>query len=70
VPSEIDPCVMRQEDKGMIFIKLIYVDDLLIFASKAEMKGLRKLLVKSFKNTSLDIGMSLSYLGMQIEWNA
>ena len=70
MPSETDPCVMRLEDKGMIFIILIYVDDLLIFASKAEMEGLRKLLVKSFKNISLDIGMSLSYLRMQIEWNA
>ena len=48
VPSETDPCVMRRKEKGMIFIILIYVDDLLIFASKAEMEGLRKLLVKSF----------------------
>ena len=67
VPFETDPCVMRREDKGMIFIILIYIDDLLIFASKAEMEGLRKLLVKLFKNISMDIGMSLSYLGMQIE---
>jgi hypothetical protein len=40
VVSEVEPCVMRRVVNGMIFIILIYVDDLLIFALKEEMDGL------------------------------
>ena len=34
VVSETDPCVLRRVVDGMTFVILIYVDDLLIFASR------------------------------------
>ena len=52
----------------MIFIILIYVDDLLTFMMKDEMKALRALLTEAFKSITMEIGRELSYLGMQIEW--
>ena len=55
---------------GMIFIILINVDHLLIFVMKEEMKALRALLTEAFKSITMEIGRSLSYLGMQIEWTA
>ena len=70
VVSENDPCVMRRVVDGMIFIILIYVDDLLIFASQAEVDGLRDLLTASFSAITMMIGNELSYLGMQIEWTS
>ncbi len=68
VASEIDPCVMRREVDDMIFIILIYVDDLLIFASAEEMEALRHLLIAAFKSISMQVLNALSYLGMQISW--
>ena len=55
---------------GLIFIILLYVDDLLIFANQAEMDGLRALLTAEFKSIVMEIGKDLSYLGMQIVWMA
>jgi hypothetical protein len=51
---------------GLIIIILIYVDDLLIFASKGEMEMLQKLLIAKFNNITMEISEDLSYLGMQL----
>ena len=69
VEPETDPCAMRHAVKGMISIILIYVDDLLIFAMQAEMNGIRIKLTKALKSITVEVGMSLSYLGMKIEWS-
>jgi hypothetical protein len=70
VASETDPCVMRREENGLIYCILIYVDDLLIFASKKEVEALRKLLTDRFNTITMEVVNSLSYLGMEIEWKA
>ena len=54
----------------MIFIILIYVDDLLIFAMKEAMEAICALLIEAFKSITMEIGRELSYLGMQREWMA
>ena len=41
VASEVDHCVLRRASGGMIFCIMIYVDDLLIFASEAETERIR-----------------------------
>ena len=69
VVSETDPCVLRRVVDGMTFVILIYVDDLLIFAMKKEIEALRALLTEAFKTITMEIGASLSYIGMQIEWS-
>ena len=66
--SENDPCVWRRVVDGVIYIILIYVDDLLIFGNQEEMDGLSALLTASFSAITMTIGQELSYLGMQIEW--
>ena len=43
VVSETDPCVLRRSVGTLIFIILVYVDDLLLFASKEELERLRAL---------------------------
>jgi hypothetical protein len=53
----------------MIFIILIYVDDLLIFATALEMEILRALLTEAFKSITMEVDQKLSYLGMQIVWS-
>mmetsp|Transcript_22436 Transcript_22436/g.32130 ORF Transcript_22436/g.32130 Transcript_22436/m.32130 type:complete len:716 (-) Transcript_22436:89-2236(-) len=68
VASETDPCVIRREVAGMISIILIYVDDLLIFASSEELERIRKILLDRFKSITMEIRNAVSYLGMQIEW--
>ena len=54
----------------LIFIILLYVDDLLIFADQVEMDGLWALLTAAFKSIVMEIGKILSYLGIQIVWMA
>jgi len=62
VASETDPCVMRRSSGGLIFSILIYVDDLLIFASRAETESIRGFLTVAFKTITMSVAQSLSYL--------
>jgi hypothetical protein len=55
---------------GLIFIILLYIDDLLIFANQVEMDGLQALLTAAFKLIAIEITKDLSYLGIQIVWTA
>jgi len=68
VASETDRCVMRRESGGFIFCILIYVDDLLIFASQAETERIRQFLTEAFTTITMSISNSISYLGMQLLW--
>lgn len=68
VASETDRCVMRRESGGLIFCILIYVDDLLIFASKAETERIRKFLTEAFTTITMSVDNTISYLGMQLLW--
>ncbi len=45
---------------------VIYVDDLLILASKQEMKKLKKVLMQCFEGITMEVQYAVSYLGMQI----
>ena len=55
VVSETDTCVMRRAINRMIFIILIYVDDLLIFAMNDEIEGIRELLAGVFKLITMEL---------------
>jgi hypothetical protein len=66
--SETDRCVLRRSTGGLIFCILVYVDDLLIFASQAETERIRKFLTKAFNTITMSINNSVSYLGMQLLW--
>ena len=45
---------------------MIYVDDLLVFASEAETKRIRNFLTVAFTTITMSIANSISYLGMQL----
>jgi len=68
VASEVDRCVLRRASGGMIFCIMIYVDDLLIFASKVETERIRNFLTVAFTTITMSIANSISYLGMQLSW--
>lgn len=64
--SPTDACVMMKVVGAMRFYIMIYVDDLLILASLAEIERLRDVLIDRFKTITIEIEENLSYLGMQI----
>jgi len=68
IASETDRCVMRRTSGGLIFCILIYVDDLIIFASRAETERIRNFLTTAFNSITMSISNSISYLGMQLLW--
>ena len=67
--SEVEPCVIRKVVDDMIFIIVIYVDDLLIVATALEMETLHALLTEAFKSITMEVDQKLFYLGMQIVWS-
>lgn len=66
--SPTDPCVMRRIVNDKICLLLIYVDDILILADRAEIERLKVNFTKEFTWITMDVGKVHSYLGMQIEF--
>ncbi len=64
--AAMDECIMCKTDNGGTHIIIIYVDDLLILASREEMNVLREILVNKFRWITMAVEDSVSYLGMQI----
>ena len=65
--SPTDPCVMRKIEGKKIFLLLIYVDDILVIASREEMDRLKARFIKEFQWITMEVGATHSYLGMQIK---
>jgi hypothetical protein len=64
---EVDPCVMRLIDNLMVHIIMIYVDDLLLFASKEVVDMVLQKLKHEFQWLTVERGVvTMSYLGMQL----
>jgi hypothetical protein len=64
--SPTDPCVMRRIVGDKIFLLLIYVDDILIFADEMEIKCIKDFFKAEFTWITMNAGNVLSYLSMQI----
>lgn len=65
--SKTDRYVFREKVGDRIFILLLYVDDTLAQVDEKEADHLRKQLTKQFGTVQFEIGMKLSYIGMQID---
>ncbi len=66
---EVDPCVMRLIVDGIVNIILIYVDDLLVFATREVLDLVLDILTKKFTWLTVERDRSeFSYLGMQLIW--
>jgi len=57
---------MRKIVDGCIFLLLIYVDDILLFADLDEIKRMERVFIREFKWITMQVGNQQSYLGMQI----
>ncbi len=69
VVCEVDRCVMRLIVNGIVNVILIYVDDLLVFATPDIVDLVLKMLTDRFTWLTVDRGGNeLSYLGMQLIW--
>ena len=66
IQSPTDPCVMRKISDGKIFLFLIYVDDILVIATRSEMERLKQRFIERFQWITMEIGCKHSYLGMQL----
>jgi hypothetical protein len=64
---EVDPCVMRLIYDSVVHIIMIYVDDLLLFATKVVMDMVLAKLKEKFQWLTVERGViTMSYLGMQL----
>jgi hypothetical protein len=69
--SEVDPCVMRLVVGGVVNVILIYVDDLLVFATTEVMDLVRDTLRERFTWITVEQSVDqISYLGMQLIWKS
>jgi hypothetical protein len=57
---------MRRLSDGKTFIVMIYVNDLMVLVTKAEVERIRNWLVVKYGEVMMDSGTLLSYLGMQL----
>ncbi len=65
--SEVDPCVICLVYNLMVHIIMIYVADLLLFASKAVVDLVLQKLKQEFQWCTVERGVvTMSYLGMQL----
>jgi hypothetical protein len=63
----VDPCVMRLIDNFLVNVILIYVDDLLLFATKRVVDMVLQKLKDKFQWLTVERGVvTMSYLGMQL----
>jgi hypothetical protein len=46
--SEVEPCAFRKVEKGMVYLLMIYIDDVLIIASAEEIGRFHMLCVDEF----------------------
>jgi hypothetical protein len=69
--SEVDRCVMRLVVGGIVNIILIYVDDLLVFATTEVMDLVLNTLRKRFTWITVERSVDqMSYLGIQLIWKS
>jgi hypothetical protein len=66
----MEPCVFRKVEGDVVYLLIVYVDDVLIIATAGEIKRLHKLCIDEFQWVTLDTGKRHSYLGMQLEFLA
>ncbi len=64
--SPMDSCVKRQIVGSNIYLLLIYMDDILIFADDTDLKRIESFFKEDFTWIMMNVGNVLSYLSMQI----
>ncbi len=62
----MDECVWRRVNGKETYVIVVYVDDLLIFATKKEIANLKEVFIKNFQWITMEVSDKVSYLGMQI----
>jgi hypothetical protein len=65
IPTPTDPCILRRVNE--LFILILYVDDILLFANIPKIERVQAFMTKEFKWITVTKGNAQSYLGMNIE---
>jgi hypothetical protein len=52
----MEPCVFRKVEGDVVYLLIVYVDDVLIIATAGEIKRLHKLCIDEFRWVTLDTG--------------
>jgi hypothetical protein len=65
---EVDPCIFRRVEGDMVYLLVVYVDNVLIIAPEQEDRRIEKRCVEEFKWVTLEVGNVHSYLGMQLKF--
>jgi hypothetical protein len=65
---KVDPCIFHRVEGEMVYLLVVYVDDVLIIAPEKEIRRLEGCCIKEFKWVTMEIGTLHSYLGMQLEF--
>jgi hypothetical protein len=63
--SEVESCMFRKVEKEMVYLLVVYVNDVLIIASAEEIERFHKLCIDEFWWVTIETGKSSLYLGMQ-----
>jgi hypothetical protein len=65
---EVKPCIFRKVDREMVYLLVLYVDDVLIIALEKEVEHVHKLCVNEFQWVTMETSKNHSYLGILLEF--
>jgi hypothetical protein len=63
--SEVEACLFCKVIGEVVYILLVYVDDIHVCAEAPEIQILKQAFINRYKWITLDVGIKHSYLGMQ-----
>jgi hypothetical protein len=64
--SPTDPCVMRCVVGDVVYLLLIYVDDILLLVEQQEIERMKEVFLKHFTWITMEVAEKHSHLGMLI----
>jgi hypothetical protein len=65
---KVDPCIFRRVDGEMVYLLVVYIDDILIVMPEKEIRRLEESSIRELKWVILEVSKVHSYLGMQLEF--
>jgi hypothetical protein len=67
LPTPTDPCIFRRANDNKIYLLILYVDDILLFADTHEIERVKAFMMREFQWIMVICEKVQSYLGMNIE---
>jgi hypothetical protein len=67
IATPMDQCIFRKVNGNVIYLLILYVDDILLFANEEEINRVEAFMKREFRWITVTRGNVQSYLGMSIE---